>query len=63
MANPPETTSQTTYTTQTTVACDGGELGHPRVFLNLGHEKQVDCPYCGHRFVRQADPQAASAGH
>lgn len=63
MATPP----QTTYTTQGTIACDGGELGHPRVFLNLGEQDQVDCPYCGHRYVRQADSQAASqaapAGH
>ena len=31
------------------VACDGGggALGHQRVFLNLGDEKAVDCPYCG----------------
>jgi uncharacterized Zn-finger protein len=36
-----------------TVSCDGGSpaLGHPRVFLNLGDEGQVDCPYCGRRFV------------
>lgn len=23
---------------------------HPRVYLNFGDEKQVDCPYCGNRF-------------
>ncbi len=34
------------------VACDGGgdALGHPRVFLNIGEARQIDCPYCGCRF-------------
>jgi uncharacterized Zn-finger protein len=47
-----------------TVACDGGDtaLGHPRVFLNLGDEGQVDCPYCGRRFVL-APGQAAESQH
>jgi uncharacterized Zn-finger protein len=37
----------------TTLACDGGggALGHPRVFLNLGAEATIDCPYCGRRYV------------
>jgi uncharacterized Zn-finger protein len=45
-----------------TIACDGGgaALGHPRVYLNLGDEGQVDCPYCGRRFVRAR--AAATAG-
>ena len=45
------------------VACDGGggALGHPRVFLNLGHDGRIDCPYCGRRFVRRPEkPQAAA---
>ncbi len=58
MAAPPETT----YTDQATVACDGGQHGHPRVFLNLGDEKRVDCPYCGHRYILQSDRQAAASG-
>ncbi len=36
------------------VACDGGPnpaLGHPRVWLNMEGRGQVDCPYCGRRFV------------
>ncbi len=45
----------------TTVACDGGKgaLGHPRVFLQLAGG-QVDCPYCGRRFVLKA---GAAASH
>jgi len=35
-----------------TVACDGGggPLGHPRVYLTLGPEGKIDCPYCGRHF-------------
>ncbi len=45
-----------------TVACDGGgSLGHPRVFLNIGHEDRIDCPYCDCRFVLK--PGAAAGGH
>lgn len=46
---PPETEK----VTKKEVSCDGGEgaLGHPRVFLNLGHESRVECPYCDKLFV------------
>jgi uncharacterized Zn-finger protein len=41
------------------VACDGvgGALGHPRVWLEMGEARFVECPYCDRRFVL-----AASAG-
>jgi uncharacterized Zn-finger protein len=44
-----------------TVACEGNDsaLGHPRVFLSIGREGFVDCPYCDRRFVLK---DAASAG-
>ncbi len=37
------------------VACDGGggALGHPRVYLTLEVDRQIDCPYCGRRYVRK----------
>jgi uncharacterized Zn-finger protein len=37
----------------TRVACDGGggALGHPRVYLEMGDENFVECPYCDRRFV------------
>lgn len=36
----------------TRVACDGGgALGHPRVYLEMGGEHYVECPYCDRRFV------------
>jgi len=30
------------------VPCDGGggPFGHPKVYLNLGPENRVECPYC-----------------
>ena len=35
------------------VACDGGggALGHPKVYLNLGPERRVECPYCSRLYV------------
>ena len=45
------------------VACDGGggALGHPRVFLNMGEKKEVDCPYCSRHFVLKKGVKAAAA--
>ena len=49
------------------IACDGGgALGHPRVFLNIGEAKAIDCPYCGRQFTLSAagfSGAPASAGH
>ncbi len=48
----------------TTVACEGNDsaLGHPRVFLSIGQEGFVDCPYCDRRFVLK-DGASSGAGH
>ncbi len=37
----------------TRVSCEGigGALGHPRVYLEMGDETFVECPYCDRRFV------------
>ncbi|MGD1879076.1 MAG: zinc-finger domain-containing protein [Kiloniellaceae bacterium] len=45
---------------KSTVACDGGKggLGHPRVFLNMEGKGQIDCPYCGRRFVLNQETAA-----
>jgi len=48
------------------VACDGDTIdsGHPRVFLNMGDDDHVDCPYCGCRFVLKPGARARlAAGH
>ncbi len=55
-AQPPETAPVATDK----IACDGtgGALGHPRVFLTMNKSGQIDCPYCGKRYVKS---KAASA--
>ena len=37
------------------VGCDGGggALGHPRVWLHLGEENQVQCTYCSRLYVME----------
>lgn len=57
---PPETVEVETPK----VSCegDGGPLGHPRVYLNMGDERHIDCPYCGRRFVLKEGAKPA-AGH
>ena len=51
-----------TVTAETSeVSCDGGEgaLGHPRVYLHMGADGTLDCPYCGRHFVLRRADQAA----
>jgi uncharacterized Zn-finger protein len=45
------------------VACDGGggPLGHPKVYLNLGVEGHVECPYCSRLY--KLSEAARAAGH
>lgn len=42
-------------TKKTVVKCDGGDgpLGHPLIYLNLGKEGKVICPYCNKFFVKE----------
>ena len=46
------------------VACDGGDgaLGHPRVYLNMGSNNAIECPYCSRQYVLK-EGAAAHAGH
>lgn len=48
-----------------TIGCDGGggPLGHPMVYLSLEPKGEVDCPYCGRRFVLKAVAKAGAGGH
>ncbi len=57
---PPETIDVST----TEVSCDGGggPLGHPLVYLKIGPEGWVECPYCDRRFVLEGGAGGA-AGH
>jgi uncharacterized Zn-finger protein len=47
------------------VACDGGSgpLGHPRVWLNIGTQGWIECPYCSRRYVLKEGAVAASGAH
>jgi uncharacterized Zn-finger protein len=58
---PPETIIVETAT----VGCDGGggALGHPLVYLTMGRNGVVDCPYCGRRYVLSEDAKAHAHGH
>ena len=40
-------------TTAQRVSCNGGggPLGHPQVWLTLGTDGEVVCPYCSRRYV------------
>jgi len=59
MTTPPP---ETVYVDETVVACDGGgALGHPRVYLNMGPNGVVECPYCDRRFVlRRSQPETGT---
>ena len=61
-AKPPENIPETIEVDDATVACDGGRLGHPRVYLDLAGSGEATCPYCDQRFVRKPGAAAAS-GH
>lgn len=50
---------ETIYVAERRVGCDGGgALGHPKVYLNLGEDGEIDCPYCGRRFVFKEDGES-----
>ena len=43
---------ETVEADSTEVACDGGgDFGHPRVYLNMGENGEVECPYCDRKFL------------
>jgi uncharacterized Zn-finger protein len=43
-------------TSQQRVSCNGGggALGHPLVWLTLGTDDKVVCPYCSRTYVKAA---------
>ena len=47
---------ETIYVDTAVVACNGGggPLGHPKVYLNLGPDRQVECPYCSRLFIHKS---------
>lgn len=46
-------TFETIQATSREVACDGGPLGHPKIYLHIDHDKgdKVVCPYCSRTFI------------
>ena len=52
-------------TDHTRVACDGGggALGHPKVYLQIGDEGFVECPYCDRRFVLDEKARREAGAH
>jgi uncharacterized Zn-finger protein len=56
---PPETVTVDTPE----IYCDGNtqDAGHPRVYLTMGKNGTVDCPYCGRHFVLA--PGAKTTAH
>ena len=56
----PADAPETVTVTKARVACDGGALGHPKVYLQIGDEGFVDCPYCDKRFILGAASEAAT---
>ena len=45
--------SEVLHVTSKKVSCDGGklEMGHPKVYLNMGSKDYVVCPYCSKLFT------------
>ena len=40
------------------IFCEGdsrSSLGHPRVYLDLSDRGDVDCPYCGRRYILEKE--------
>ena len=53
---PPETI----YVAGKRVSCDGGggALGHPRVWLEMGEETAIECPYCSRLYILKGSKKA-----
>lgn len=47
------------------VACKGNTQGngHPLVYLNMGDESEVICPYCSCKFVLKTGKKHATKSH
>lgn len=50
------------YVSTPTVSCDGDkESPHPRVFLAIGPEGSVECPYCSRHYQLKEGAVSAQA--
>ncbi len=54
---------ETVIVEQSSVSCDGGgPLGHPKVYLEIGGEGEIVCPYCS-RTYKLAEGASQAASH
>lgn len=37
----------------TTTDNTANALGHPKIYLNFGEAKELNCPYCGQKFIHE----------
>lgn len=58
MSNPSETQGSALIVQTRRVSCDGGggALGHPKTWLDMGQDTEVECKYCDQLF--RLDPSA-----
>ena len=47
---------ETVYVDSAVVSCSGSgdALGHPKVYLNLSADGEIECPYCSRFFVHES---------
>ena len=38
------------------ISCDGGENGHPKIYLSVNSNEITVCPYCSHKFMKTNNP-------
>lgn len=52
-----EQTTETITVSASRVSCNGGggALGHPQIWLTIGQDGSVTCPYCSRQFVQSQD--------
>lgn len=49
------TVTETITTHKKEVSCNGGTLGHPKVYLNMEASGEVVCPYCSKKFILKVE--------
>ncbi len=55
--------SETIECDSKTVGCDGGggALGHPLVYLEMGENSEIVCPYCSCKFILKEGVRVSTA--
>jgi len=60
LSNASQNDEMTVMTSEARVSCNGGggALGHPQIWLNMGADNTVTCPYCSRHFVKTSEGDA-----